>query len=66
MTCIILHPKYPNPIRHGITITTRAAERHFLIKITTVRQPTKRRGCYFLQQNTPFIGERDKEFITTP
>ena len=29
--------------RHGVTITTRAIKRHFLIWITTVRQLTKRR-----------------------
>ena len=29
--------------RHGVTITTHATKRHFLIWITTVRQPTKRR-----------------------
>ena len=28
---------------HGITITTHAIKRHFLIWMTTVRQPTKRR-----------------------
>ena len=29
--------------RHGVTITTHATRRHFLIWMTTVRQPTKRR-----------------------
>ena len=29
--------------RHGVTITTHAIKRHFLIWMTTVRQPTKRR-----------------------
>ena len=28
--------------RHGVTITTHAIKRHFLIWMTTVRQPTKR------------------------
>ena len=32
--------------RHGVTITTHAIKRHFLIWMTTVRQPTKRwRSC---------------------
>ena len=29
--------------RHGVTIATHAIERHFLVWMTTVRQPTKRR-----------------------
>ena len=29
--------------RHGVTITTHATKRHFLIWMTTVRQPTERR-----------------------
>ena len=29
--------------RHGVTITTHAIKRHYLIWMTTVRQPTKRR-----------------------
>ena len=34
--------------RHGVTITTHATRRHFLIWMTTVRQPTKRRrSCVF-------------------
>ena len=33
--------------RHGITITTHAIKRHFLIWMTTVRQPAKRpRSCF--------------------
>ena len=54
--------------RHGVTITTHAARRHFLIWMTTVRQPTKRRRSCVLTLTTPlfvFIGERDKE-STTP
>ena len=53
---------------HGVTITTHATRRHFLIWMTTVRQPTKRRRSCVLTLNTPlfvFIGERDKE-STTP
>ena len=36
--------------RHGVTITTHATKRHFLIWMTTVRQPTKRRrSCVYLK-----------------
>ena len=58
--------------RHGVTITTHAIKRHFLIWMTTVRQPTKRRrSCVLTLKYTflfvliVFIGERDKE-STTP
>ena len=41
--------------RHGVTITTLAIERHFLIWITTVRQPTKRRRSCVLTLKYTFI-----------
>ena len=64
MICVNLHPNY----RHGVTITTHAIKRHFLIWMTTVRQPTKRQCSRVLTLKWPlfvFIGERDKE-STTP
>ena len=54
--------------RHDVTITTHAIKRHFLIWMTTVRQPTKRRwSCVLtlIYSFICFIGERDKE-STTP
>ena len=41
--------------RHGVTITTHAIKRHFLIWMTTVRQPTKRRCCCVLTLKCAFI-----------
>ena len=41
--------------RHSVTITTHAIERHFLIWISTVRQPTKRRCCCVLTLKCTFI-----------
>ena len=41
--------------RHGVTITTHAIKRHFLIWMTTVRQPTKRRCCCVLTLKCTFI-----------
>ena len=39
--------------RHGVTTTTHAIKRHFLIWMTTVRQPTKRRrSCVFALKYT--------------
>ena len=54
--------------RHGVTITTHEIERDFLIWMTTVRQPMKRRcSCILILKYAffVFIGERDKE-STTP
>ena len=42
--------------RHGVTITTHAIKRHFLIWMTTVRQPTKRRRSCVLTLKYTFIG----------
>ena len=41
--------------RHDVTIMTHAIKRHFLIWMTTVRQPTKRRGSCVLTLNYTFI-----------
>ena len=41
--------------RHGVTITTHAIKRHFLIWMTTVRQPTKRRHSCVLTLKYTFI-----------
>ena len=41
--------------RHDVTITTHAIKRHFLIWITTVRQPTKRRCSCVLTLKYTFI-----------
>ena len=41
--------------RHGVTITTHATRRHFLIWMTTVRQPTKRRRSCVLTLKYTFI-----------
>ena len=41
--------------RHGVTITTHAIKRHYLIWMTTVRQPTKRRCSCVLTKNSTFI-----------
>ena len=41
--------------RHGVTITTHAIKRHFLIWMTTVRQPTKRRRSGVLILKYTFI-----------
>ena len=41
--------------RHGVTITTHAIKRHFLIWMTTVRQPTKRRRSCVLTLKYIFI-----------
>ena len=41
--------------RHGVTITTHAIKRHFLIWMTTVRQPTKRRHSCVLILKYIFI-----------
>ena len=41
--------------RHGVTITTYAIKRHFLIWMTTVRQPTKRRRSCVLTLKYTFI-----------
>ena len=41
--------------RHDVTITTHAIKRHFLIWMTTVRQPTKRRRSCVLTLNYTFI-----------
>ena len=41
--------------RHGVTITTHASKRHFLIWMTTVRQPTKRRCSWVLTLKYTFI-----------
>ena len=54
--------------RHGVTITTHAFKRHFLMWMTTVRQPTKRWcSCFLALKYTSFVlsGKRDKE-STTP
>ena len=54
-------------IRHGVTIMTHANTRHFLIWMTTVRQPTERLcSCILILKYNLllFIGERDKEFTT--
>ena len=40
---------------HGFTITTHAIKRHFLIGMTTVRQPTKRRRSWVLTLRYTFI-----------
>ena len=41
--------------RHDVTITTHAITRHFLIWMTTVRQPTKRRCSCVLPLQYSFI-----------
>ena len=41
--------------RHGVTITKHAIKRHFLIWMTTVRQPTKRRRSRVLTLKYTFI-----------
>ena len=41
--------------RYDVTITTHAIKRHFLIWMTTVRQPTKRRRSCVLTLNCTFI-----------
>ena len=41
--------------RHGVTITTHAIKRHFLIWMTMVRQPTKRRRSGVLILKYTFI-----------
>ena len=41
--------------RHGVTITTHATKRHFLIWMTTVRQPTERRCSCVLTLKYIFI-----------
>ena len=41
--------------RHGITITTHAIQRHFLIWMTTVRQPAKRRCSCVLTLKYTFL-----------
>ena len=41
--------------RHAVTITTHATKRHFLIWMTTVRQPTKRRHSCVLTLKYTFI-----------
>ena len=41
--------------RHGVTITTHAIKRHFLIWMNTVRQPTKRRVSCVLTLKYTFI-----------
>ena len=42
--------------RHGVTITTHAIKRHFLIWITTVRQPTKcLRSCVLTLKYTFYL-----------
>ena len=41
--------------RHDVTITTHAIKRHFLIWMTTVRQPTKHRCSCVLTLNYTFI-----------
>ena len=41
--------------RHGVTITTHAIKRHFLIWMTTVRQPTKCRCSHFSTLKYTFI-----------
>ena len=41
--------------RHGVTIMTHAIKRHFLIWMTTVRQPTKRRRSCVLTLKYTFI-----------
>ena len=41
--------------RHGVTITTHAIKRHFLIWMTTVRQPMKRRRSCVLTLKYTFI-----------
>ena len=41
--------------RHGVTITRHAIKRHFLIWMTTVRQPTKRRHSCVLTLKYTFI-----------
>ena len=41
-------------IRHGVTITTHAIKRHYLIWVTTMRQPTKhRRSCVLTFKYSP-------------
>ena len=40
---------------HGVTMTTHAVKRHFLIWMTTVRQPTKRRRSCVLALKYTFI-----------
>ena len=41
--------------RHDVTITTHAIKRHFLIWMTTMRQPTKRRCSCVLTLKSTFI-----------
>ena len=41
--------------RHGVTITTHAIERYFLLWMTTMKQPTKRRRSYVLTLKYTFI-----------
>ena len=41
--------------RHNVTITTHAIKRHFLIWMTTVRQPAKRRRSFILTSKYTFI-----------
>ena len=41
--------------RHNVTVTTHAIKRHFLISMTTVRQPTKRRRSCVLTLKYTFI-----------
>ena len=41
--------------RHSVTITTHAIKRHFLIWMTTVRQPAKRRRSFILTSKYTFI-----------
>ena len=41
--------------RHGVTITTHASKRHFLIWMTMVRQPNKRRHSCVLTLKYTFI-----------
>ena len=41
--------------RHGVTITTHAIKRHFLVWLTMVRQPTKRRRSCVLTLKYSFI-----------
>ena len=51
MACLISHQNN----RHDITITTHAIKRHFLIWITTMRQPTKQRCSCVLTFKYTFI-----------
>ena len=48
-------PESTGDNRHGVTAKTHAIKRHFLIWMTTVKQPTKRRCSCVLTLNYTFI-----------